>query len=149
MANWKLGNLGNVGDIIPRFLISKFSILPFSQNRKLGFKILGKNFRAFQDFRVVQVFYLAQLELEYLNQKRWWDLYVCFMILLNVQHIMLNKFNRNSFRNSDLTYFLAEQNHKEMRKTSGFTKISLNRDWLWNICGVNSKSLQPRKQTYL
>ena len=102
--------------------------LPYSRNRKLGFKNLEKNFRVSQDFRVVPVFYLAQLELGYLNQKRWWDVYVCFMILLNVQYIMLNKFNKNSFRHSDLTYFLAEQNFKEMKKTSGFTKISLNRN---------------------
>ena len=47
VANRKLGNLGN---IIPSFLHSKFSVLPYSQNRKLGFKNLGKNFRVFQVF---------------------------------------------------------------------------------------------------
>ena len=54
MANWKLGNLGslqNLGEIIPSFLISKFSILPYSQNRKLGFKNLGKKFPSFPSFR--------------------------------------------------------------------------------------------------
>ena len=56
------------------------------------------------------------------------DVYVCFMILLNVQYIMLNKFNKNSSRHSDLTYFLAEQNYKEMKKTSGLTKMPLNRN---------------------
>ena len=65
-----------------------------------------------------------QLELEYLNQKRWWDVYVSFMILLNVQYI---KFSKNSFRHSDLTYLLAEQNYKEMKKTSGLAKMSMNR----------------------
>ena len=68
------------------------------------------------------------LELEYVNQRRWWDMYVCFMFLLNVQYIMLNKFNKNSSRHSDLTYFLAEQNYKEMKKTSGLTKMPLNRN---------------------
>ena len=51
MANRKLGNLGNLGNIIPSFLISKFSILPYSQNRKLGFKNLGKKFPSFPSFR--------------------------------------------------------------------------------------------------
>ena len=36
-----------------------------------------------------------QLELEYLNQRRWWDVYVCFIVLLNVQYVMLNTFNKN------------------------------------------------------
>ena len=44
VANRKLGNLGNV---IPSFLISKFLILPYSQNRQLGFKNLGKKFSEF------------------------------------------------------------------------------------------------------
>ena len=53
MANRKLekvGNLGNLGEIIPSFLISEFSILPYSQNRKLGFEILGKKFPRFPRF---------------------------------------------------------------------------------------------------
>ena len=53
MANWKLGkvrNLGNLGKIIPSFLISKFPILPYSQNRKLGFEIIGKKFPRFLRF---------------------------------------------------------------------------------------------------
>ena len=41
---------------------------------------------------------------------------------------MLNQFSKNSFRYSDLTYFLAEQNYKEMKKTSGLTKIPMNRN---------------------
>ena len=43
---------------------------------------------------------------------------------------MLNKFNKNSFRHPDLTYFLAEQNYKKkkMKKASGLTKISMNRN---------------------
>ena len=48
VANRKLGNLGN---IIPSFLISKFSILPYSQNRKIGFKNLGKKFPSFPSFQ--------------------------------------------------------------------------------------------------
>ena len=50
MANRKLervGNLGNLGKIIPSFLIWEFSILPYSQNRKLRFKNLGKKFPRF------------------------------------------------------------------------------------------------------
>ena len=50
-----------------------------------------------------------QLELEYLNQRRWWDVYICFMILLNFQYIMLFKFNKNYFRQPDLAYFLPEK----------------------------------------
>ena len=46
----KVGNLGNLGKIIPSFLISEFSILPYSQNRKLGFKNLGKEFPRFLRF---------------------------------------------------------------------------------------------------
>ena len=46
----KLENLGNLGNIIPSFLISKFSILPYSQNRKLGLKNLGKKFPSFPRF---------------------------------------------------------------------------------------------------
>ena len=45
-----LGNLGNLRNIIPSFLISKFSILPYSQNRKLGFKNLGKKLPSFPRF---------------------------------------------------------------------------------------------------
>ena len=44
MANRKLGNLGN---IIPRFLISEFSIFGVVQNRKLGFKNFLKKFPRF------------------------------------------------------------------------------------------------------
>ena len=47
IANRKLGNLGN---IIPSFLISEFSIFSYSQNRKLGFKNLGKKFPRFPRF---------------------------------------------------------------------------------------------------
>ena len=61
MANRKLGNLGNFGNlrnIIPSFLISKFSILPYSQNRKIEFKNLGKKFPSFPSFRPGQVNHL-------------------------------------------------------------------------------------------
>ena len=34
MANQKLGNLGNLGNIIPSFLMSEFSLLPYSQSQK-------------------------------------------------------------------------------------------------------------------
>ena len=53
MANRELRNLGsleNLGNIIPSFLISKISILSYSQNRKLGFKNLGKKFPSFPRF---------------------------------------------------------------------------------------------------
>ena len=39
---------------------SEFSILPYSQNQKLGFKNLGKNVRDFRDFRGFRVFDLAK-----------------------------------------------------------------------------------------
>ena len=48
MAN---GTLGNLGNIIPIFPISKFLILRYSENRKLGFKNLGKKFPNFPSFR--------------------------------------------------------------------------------------------------
>ena len=51
-----------------------------------------------------------QLELEYLNWRSWRDLYVCFMVLLNVQYITLNNFQKNPFRHPNLTYYVAEQN---------------------------------------
>ena len=50
MANRKLGkveNLRNLAKIIPSFLISEFSIFPYNQNRKFGFKNLGKKFLRF------------------------------------------------------------------------------------------------------
>ena len=50
VANRKLGNLRNLGNIIPSFLISKFLILPWSQNRKFGFKNLGKKYPRFPRF---------------------------------------------------------------------------------------------------
>ena len=52
VANPELGNfenLGNLGNIIPSFLISKFSILPYCQYRKLGFKNLGFSTWPFHD----------------------------------------------------------------------------------------------------
>ena len=60
VANQKLGNLGNLGNlrnIISSFLISEFLVLPYSQNRKLGFKNLDKE--KFRDFRGFRVFNLA------------------------------------------------------------------------------------------
>ena len=51
-----------------------------------------------------------QLELEYLNQRSWWDMYDCFTVLLNVQYIMLNNFRKNPFRHPNLTYYLVEHN---------------------------------------
>ena len=53
MANRKPGKIekvGNLGKIIPSFLISEFSILPYNQNRKLGFKNIGKKFPRFPRF---------------------------------------------------------------------------------------------------
>ena len=55
MANRKSGKIGKVGGnpgkIIRSFLISEFSILPYSLNRKLGFKNHGKKFQRFPGFR--------------------------------------------------------------------------------------------------
>ena len=51
MANQTLGNLGNLRNIIPRFLISEFSILAVGKNRKLGFKKIGKKFPSFPTFQ--------------------------------------------------------------------------------------------------
>ena len=53
MTNQKLGkvrNLGNFRKIIPSFLISKFSFLPYSQNGKLGFENLINFFSRFPRF---------------------------------------------------------------------------------------------------
>ena len=53
MANRKLGkveNLRNLAKIIPSILISEFSIFPNNQNRKFGFKNLGKKFPRFPRF---------------------------------------------------------------------------------------------------
>ena len=53
MPNQKLGNLENLrnlGNFIPSFLISEFLILAVGQNRKLGFKNLGKKFLRFPRF---------------------------------------------------------------------------------------------------
>ena len=53
MANRKLGKIekvGNLGKIIPSFLFSEFSILPYSQNRKLEFKNIGKKIPEVSEF---------------------------------------------------------------------------------------------------
>ena len=53
MANQKLEKVGNLGihrKVIPSFLISEFSILLYSQNRKLGFTNLKKTFPRFLRF---------------------------------------------------------------------------------------------------
>ena len=53
MANWKLAkveNLGNLEKTIPSFLISEFSILLYSQSRKVGFKNNGKKIPRFPSF---------------------------------------------------------------------------------------------------
>lgn len=52
MANRKLGNLRN---IIPSFPMSEFSILPYSRNRKLGFKEHGKFFSSFRHGRASSI----------------------------------------------------------------------------------------------
>ena len=59
MANRKLGkvgNLGNLGRAIPSFPVPEFSILPYSQNRKLGFKNRGKNFSEISEISEVYEF---------------------------------------------------------------------------------------------
>ena len=42
VENRKLENLGNLGNIIPSFLISKFSILTYSQNRVSEFSEISE-----------------------------------------------------------------------------------------------------------
>ena len=62
MANRKLGNLGileNLENIISSLLIFEFSILFYSQNRKLGFENLGKKFPRIPRFPIFWVFDLA------------------------------------------------------------------------------------------
>ena len=60
VANQKLGNLGNLGKVIPSFLISEFFIFPYSQNRKLRFKNLGKKILRFPRFLSFSSFRLGQ-----------------------------------------------------------------------------------------
>ena len=60
MKKWQIRNLGNLGSFISSFLISKFSILPYSQNQKLGFKNLGKKFPSFPSFRPGQTQLVVQ-----------------------------------------------------------------------------------------
>ena len=50
MTNRRLGNLGNLGDIIPSFLISEFSILAVGQNQKPEFKNLDKKISEVSEF---------------------------------------------------------------------------------------------------
>ena len=50
VANQKLGKVGNLENLGKVILISEFSILPNSQNRKLRFKNLGKKFPRFPRF---------------------------------------------------------------------------------------------------
>ena len=50
VANRKLEKVGNLGKVIPSFLISEFSILPYSQNWKLRFKNLRKKYPRFPRF---------------------------------------------------------------------------------------------------
>ena len=55
MANRKLAkveNLGNLEKTIPSFLISEFSILLYSQSRKVGFKNNGKKIPRFPSFEL-------------------------------------------------------------------------------------------------
>ena len=47
MENRKIGNLGYIGSFVPIFLMSDFSILSYSRNRKLGFKERGKKIPRF------------------------------------------------------------------------------------------------------
>ena len=60
IANWelgKVGNLGNLGKIIPSFRFS-----PTAKIENSDFKFLEKNFRDFRDFQGFQVFHLASQE---------------------------------------------------------------------------------------
>ena len=71
MANRNLGkvrNLGNLGKIIPSFLIFEFSILPYSQNRKLRFKNLGKKFPRFPRFPRFPSFRSGRIQNQNQNQ---------------------------------------------------------------------------------
>ena len=59
MANRKLvkvGKLRNLRKVFPSFLVSEFLILPYSQNRKLGIKNLGKKFPRFPRFPIFPSF---------------------------------------------------------------------------------------------
>ena len=47
---WKLGNLRNLRNIIPGFLISEFSVCPTAKIENSDLKISGTNFRDFQGF---------------------------------------------------------------------------------------------------
>ena len=76
LANRKLGkvrDLGNLRKIIPSFLISEFSTLPYSQNRKLGFENLGKFFSRFPRFPRLPSFdlVLIKLTVKTSSEKAW------------------------------------------------------------------------------
>ena len=59
VANQKLGKVGNLGNLGKVILITEFSILPYSQNRKLGFKNLDKKFPRFPRFPSFQPGHLS------------------------------------------------------------------------------------------
>ena len=72
MANRKLKNLGNLGNlrkIIPSFLISEFSFLLYSQIRKLGFKNLGKKIPRFPRYPRSPNFRLGRFSLTLILSK--------------------------------------------------------------------------------
>ena len=72
----KLRNLRNLGNIIPSLLISKFSVLPYSQNQKLGFENLGKKFPSFPSFRPGPYsYYFPDYKLSVsISRSHFWDL---------------------------------------------------------------------------
>ena len=51
MKKWQIENSEISEKLFRVFFVSEFSILPNSQNQKLGFKNLGKKFRRFPSFR--------------------------------------------------------------------------------------------------
>ena len=73
MVNRKVRKVGNLGKIILSFLISEFWIFPYSQNRKLGFEILGKKFLRFSRF---PSFWPGQRRSTGTGQRRRYQLYM-------------------------------------------------------------------------
>ena len=159
MANRKVEkfrNLGNLGKIIPSFLSSESPILPYSQNRKLGFEIIGKKFRRFLRFpRCPSIgldrFYQHLTELGQLSLGKPIDSYWFKIFCLSLFYICVNCFflkmmklykdNSSAWisRTSAEFFFLIGWNNKLLKNTidlflfhgenfSGFSESELK--WL-------------------
>ena len=110
----KLGNLGNLGNIIPSFLISEFSILLYSQNRKLGFKNLGKDFRDFRGFRVFDLVVVKQ---------HWSSFQLC-----NISRtIWIYFFTKKCTPTTKVT----ETEHTTGHPTDNVMKLNFQKLWKW------------------